>query len=325
MEDCLCLNRDDQRPHDDGPSSQNAVFLHVYDLDSYVAKVNAVTRHVTQSGAFHVGLQVYSDEWSFGQHDDFSSGVTCNRPKEHIFHVYRETVYQGETELSRAEVWLLLERMKPEWPGNCYQLLERNCISFADALCMELGVRRVPDWITRLPRQGAGLAQGIRSGIAGFKEGMSLLTFQPQENEDDEDNEAVPPVDSSRSPVMYPCSSRRFSAHAQGDRPIGINGINDRDLISRMSRSSDFIPLDSGTLQGSKAGVKTAKDAEAARGRAATAPASDSLSSTAGSQLSTHRTLTSMSRDKDRERYRELARGIERHSLSADPVSSYSI
>jgi len=330
MEDCLCLNRQDEprSQKDDGASSQNAVFVHVYDLDSYIAKVNAVTRHITQSGVFHVGVQVYSDEWSFGQHDDISSGVTCNRPKEHLFHVYRETVFQGDTDLSRAEVWLLLERLKPEWPGNSYHLLQRNCISFADALCIELGVKRIPEWIIRLPRQGAGLAEGIRSGIAGFKEGMSLLTFQEPAYEEEDDEEYDETMaghrrDSLRAPLTYQDSARRTPAPAQIDRPLGINGINDRELIERMSRSSDFIPLTSNVLKGKKAGAKEGKEKQQQRSsgvreRPETAPSPAAVSTTASnaSQLSTHRTITTMSRDKDRERYRELAKGIERHSLS---------
>lgn len=169
MDECLCLSRTEEKINEDA-IQESAVLLHVYDLDSVTSKVNAVTRHVAQSGVFHVGVQVYGDEWSFGQHDDISTGVTCNRPKEHCFHVYRESVHMGDTDLSRAEVWLLLERLKPEWPGNSYHLFQRNCITFADVLCHELGVSRVPEWVWRLPRHGAGLAEQIKTGIQNLRE-----------------------------------------------------------------------------------------------------------------------------------------------------------
>lgn len=180
---CICLNRDEDKLPEVAPA-ENAVFLHVYDLDSVTAKINVVTRHMAQSGVFHVGVQVYNDEWCFGQHDDYVTGVTCTKPKGHLFHVYRESVYMGETDLSRAEVWLLLERLKPEWPGNSYHLFQRNCITFADVLCHELGVKRVPEWVWRLPRHAAGLGESIKSGMqtlneldetVGFSEGVKAI------------------------------------------------------------------------------------------------------------------------------------------------------
>lgn len=254
--------------------------LHVYDLDSLTGKVNAVTRHLAQSGVFHVGVQVYGDEWSFGQHDDVTTGVTCNKPKEHFFHVYRESVYMGDTDLSRAEVWLLLERLKPEWPGNSYHLFQRNCITFADVLCHELGVNRVPEYVWRLPRHGAGLAEQIKTGLAqlrefdeavgvssgwnamkngGYNAGKALGIVQknPQQrhlaNGIDEDapwpdgrddyGGLPPPLPTGEDGRNYSRSSSFADSHDGGRGHIMSRAGNDAELIERMSRSSDAIPL----------------------------------------------------------------------------------
>jgi len=318
MEDCLCLNREDDRYGDERDTdSENAVYLHVYDLDSVTAKMNAVTRHMAQSGVFHVGVQVYSDEWSYGQHDDITSGVTCNRPKEHLFHVYRETVFMGDTDLSRAEVWLLLERLKPEWPGNGYHLFHRNCISFADALCIELGVRRVPEWILRLPRQGAGLAEGIKNGVqtmrdidetlgvssglagvrSGVNRGLSALGLQNPAARDEEDYDLGP---SAR--LSMPVESNLDHEAMERRRCSAPPFCTDRELIERMSRSSDHIPLNASTLKAKKE-KKIAKEDRLDSGR---------IPNGASGPLS-HRSMT---REREKERYRALAQGIEKHSMA---------
>lgn len=250
--------------------------LHVYDLDSLTGKVNAVTRHLAQSGVFHVGVQVYGDEWSFGQHDDITSGVTCNKPKEHFFHVYRESVYMGDTDLSRAEVWLLLERLKPEWPGNSYHLFQRNCITFADVLCHELGVNRVPEYVWRLPRHGAGLAENIKSGLqqlrefddaigvssgwnamknGGNKVGRALGLVPKNSSRRDRNGYGdggdppwrddfgglPPPLPGGEDGRNYSRSSSFADDNGRGTAMSRVG--NDAELIERMSRSSDAIPL----------------------------------------------------------------------------------
>lgn len=288
MDDCLCLNREEEK-FNEAAYPESAVLLHVYDLDAVTSKVNAVTRHVAQSGVFHVGVQVYGDEWSFGQHDDDSTGVTCNRPKEHYFHVYRESVYMCDTDLSRAEVWLLLERLKPEWPGNSYHLFQRNCITFADVLCHELGVKRVPEWVWRLPRHGAGLAEQIKTGMQtlrefdeavgvtsgmskiqnGMNRGLTMVGLNknpPRDSFEDVDDEPLWPGHANHEYRGHGLPPPLPRHEADGQERLGAhwtnNGVDrcnsfgsrspnplllsdDAELIERMSRASDAIPLSS--------------------------------------------------------------------------------
>jgi len=319
------LNRDVPARYDDSSAPmESAVYVHVYDLDAVTSKYNSLAYHMG-SGVFHVGVQIYNDEWSFGQHDDFCSGITCNKPKEHLFHIYRESLYQGDTDLSRAEVWLLLERMKPEWPGNSYHLFNRNCQSFADELCQELGVKPLPDWIMRLPKQGVVLAEGISSGVQtmreidetlgvssgmrhmrhGVRKGMSALGLQApprspsQSSRDHSDSEEESQVGSS-VPGGYRRNEydiRRFSAPIL-DRPLGMNDV---ELIDRMSKSSDFIPLDPQTIS------KKRVDFKKSPGKGGY-PMSDAGED--APPLNSYRALT---QEKEKERSRQLARGMEAH------------
>eukprot|EP00439_Symbiodinium_sp_Y106_P072385 s2129_g13.t1 len=59
--------------------------------------------------------------------------------KECSSHSYREAVDMGFTPLSSDEVRSVLGRLALDWPGTGYDLLRRNCCSFCNVLCIELG------------------------------------------------------------------------------------------------------------------------------------------------------------------------------------------
>ena len=50
-----------------------------------------------------IPAEVYGDEWSFGQTLEGGTGVVADVPRKHPVHVYRESIFVGETPLSRAE------------------------------------------------------------------------------------------------------------------------------------------------------------------------------------------------------------------------------
>jgi hypothetical protein len=153
---------------DDAPSERD-VYLNVYDLNSAATPINGLARLFAPSckswwGAFHVGVEVYGDEWSFGQTLEGGTGVVADIPRKHPVHIYRESVFVGETTLSRAEVWAILCKLKLEWPGDSYDILNRNCITFSDEFTKCLGVGRVPEWMTKLQEN----LSGFGSFLSGF-------------------------------------------------------------------------------------------------------------------------------------------------------------
>jgi len=136
------------------------VLVRIYDLGkTFVTRGawNSVTRSY---GAFHSGVQVYGREWSFGMTlDDVSTGVTWNPPGKNEDHSFRETISMGYTSMSRDEVGRLIYDMSREWLGCKYNMLTRNCHSFADEFCRSLGVGQIPSWVNDLATSGAAAVE----------------------------------------------------------------------------------------------------------------------------------------------------------------------
>mmetsp|Transcript_57322 Transcript_57322/g.153512 ORF Transcript_57322/g.153512 Transcript_57322/m.153512 type:complete len:254 (-) Transcript_57322:51-812(-) len=125
------------------------VFLNVYDLNEDWVRANRLFRdNLKIGGAFHTGVEVHGQEWSYGQ-----EGVSSVQPRAHEVHIYRQSIDMGLTGKSPAEVLELIERkVMPYWDGGEYDLLHRNCCSFADFLCRRLVDKRIPAWVNRFPK-----------------------------------------------------------------------------------------------------------------------------------------------------------------------------
>lgn len=132
----------------------NYVLLNIYNvsgLDS-VRRMNALStlrNHVFFGGVFHVGVQIYDYEWSYGATKNDCSGVTRCIPRSDKFHTYRATVCMGESRLDVDEVASLLLDMIDRWRGKDYSFVEHNCLDFANELCVKLGVGKIPRWADR--------------------------------------------------------------------------------------------------------------------------------------------------------------------------------
>lgn len=131
------------------------VILHVYDLgtDSAVGKVNQLLG-VVGSCLCHTGVEVYAQEWSYGGGDEPGTGVFCVKPGCCLEHTHREALTMGHTSLDKRAVQEVISRMKAEWQLEDYEMLQRNCTHFSNALCLELGVGPVPDRFSNLAQAG---------------------------------------------------------------------------------------------------------------------------------------------------------------------------
>jgi len=140
------------------------VTLHIYDVsgDARVQWVNELFRPVG-TGVFHAGVEIYGEEWSFGYRLELGTGVFSCHPMQNPAHRYREPFLMGNTDLTKGEVRELLQRFEGEWHGLDYDLLSRNCTHFCDALCRELGVGRIPGWLSNLADTGATLVDGVKT------------------------------------------------------------------------------------------------------------------------------------------------------------------
>jgi len=155
---------------DESDSGQEQVVLHIYDVfsDDRVQAVNDVFRAVG-SGAFHAGVEVIGQEWSYGYTPCHTGIVFCD-PMGNTAHRYREAIVMGKTKLSAEQVENLLEEMAKEWPGTDYDLLQHNCCHFCDAFCRRLGVGPLPVWVTNLAVVGANLVAGVSGAATAVNE-----------------------------------------------------------------------------------------------------------------------------------------------------------
>jgi len=79
----------------------------------------------------------------------------------------------GDTILSRMQVLELIEHLKPEWSGDTYSLIRKNCINFADQFSCLLGVGSVPDWVRSLQDSAVRASYHIDSTVATVRIGWS--------------------------------------------------------------------------------------------------------------------------------------------------------
>jgi len=140
----------------------NIVLVNIYDLGSddlgkTINQITTMNDSLMVGGVFHAGIEVYGYEWSFARIEDECSGVWRTMPRMEMGHKYRGTMPLGSTKLSQAQVWTLMHRLGKEWPSAEYDLLRRNCLSFCNALCEELGVRSIPGWVDRAPRAASAV------------------------------------------------------------------------------------------------------------------------------------------------------------------------
>lgn len=112
-------------------------------------------------GAYHTGTVVYGKEFGFGGHPFPTSGIFQTEPlgvtpvgDEFTF---KESLYMGQTYLSKKAVERLLISLADEFRGDAYHLLHYNCNHFTAHFVKLLCNRTLPSWINRLARFASGL------------------------------------------------------------------------------------------------------------------------------------------------------------------------
>lgn len=143
-----------------------AIAAHVYDLRG-VESSNDATLELGM-GVFHVGVEVFGVEWSFGcvVGGDLITGIYPVRPKRCPIGRYRESIYLGEARAHDARrVWSLIESFTETWIGKEYHPLHKNCVHF----CEELHASGVQLWGSSPDGRPNGSEQWDRSpkGVMG--------------------------------------------------------------------------------------------------------------------------------------------------------------
>jgi hypothetical protein len=103
---------------------EQSVYLHIYDLNENVSKLNDCTIHLG-FGAFHTGVEVFNRELSFGYPNGMISfsvadripsdllGIFICKPKQAATGaIYRKSILMGTVSVTNSEVLEMLKQMK---------------------------------------------------------------------------------------------------------------------------------------------------------------------------------------------------------------------
>lgn len=131
-----------------------AVYLNVYDV-SHGETIHHVNELLASTysplkfgGIFHVGVQIFNEEWNYGS-SRIGSGVTSVVPRSDHQHRFKQQVRLPNTMLSVSSIEKVIARLYHDYCGTDYNVIERNCCHFAEDLCHRLGVGPIPAWVQR--------------------------------------------------------------------------------------------------------------------------------------------------------------------------------
>jgi PPPDE putative peptidase domain len=139
--------------------------------------------HSMGTGAYHVGIDINGVEYSYGATSmPLVSGVFSCMPRRSPGYQYRTTIDFGERTLIKKS-WVctrdtttgkssatkyqevqrfvdgreVIKEMATEYMGIDYDLLRKNCVTFASDACIRLGVKEheIPTWFRNLCESGA--------------------------------------------------------------------------------------------------------------------------------------------------------------------------
>ena len=148
------------------------VSVSIYNLSS----ANILLSLVGLGGAYHAGLVIGDREFCFSFANPGLSGIyTCQIGSVKAGGaVFRETIDIDDVPLSVAQCEQILREMIPEWMGETYSLLNKNCTHFVSCALSRLGVQKtLPSWVSILSGIGSNFLPSNfgRDAVAeGFRE-----------------------------------------------------------------------------------------------------------------------------------------------------------
>lgn len=159
--------------------------LHVYDLVATNTQLdlwgyhfpvgqvfNALNSslHSIGTGAYHVGLEVNGVEYAYGANPTKGlTGIFRCKPKHSPGYQYRTTIDFGNRVVKKqlsepnpefkavVDGQIIIREMVNEYLGTDYDLLRKNCCTFAHDACLRLGIKEdeIPTWFHNLAAVGA--------------------------------------------------------------------------------------------------------------------------------------------------------------------------
>lgn len=84
-----------------------------------------------------MGIEVYGVEWSYG-YCEKGSGIFAVEPHHCSLGPFSEKVFLGESSLRADDVIRILHRLRVEWNGPDYNVMNHNCVVFSRELLKEI-------------------------------------------------------------------------------------------------------------------------------------------------------------------------------------------
>ena len=131
-------------------TSKEMVYLNVYDLHQANEYLHSVGL-----GAYHSGVEVGGKEWTFAGGP--GAGIFYHTPREAPGGqaTYRESIEMGEITNYVENVARAKAELDPEFGEEDYNILNKNCNHFAEALIYKLTGKNVPGYVNRLAFMGS--------------------------------------------------------------------------------------------------------------------------------------------------------------------------
>lgn len=211
------------------------VVLNVYDL---------IEQTPICCGFFHTGVEVNGVEFSFAG----GAGVYDCTPRSAPDGRFRESIVLG-TIASSAVAVAALDRVRPEFHGDAYSLIFRNCNDFSSAFAKAMLGHDIPGWVNRLARLGrmwpihCFLPAHMKAGASGAPGDAPLLSRRQQRSE----------------PVIFQGSGNTLSGASTGGGCRGPGG-----LLSRLRGAFSRGPAVEGGAEALVAGGGDARELRAA-------------------------------------------------------------
>ncbi|CDJ59171.1 hypothetical protein, conserved [Eimeria maxima] len=130
------------------------VYLNIY-------KIDGSPECCAPCGLYHTSVQIGELEYSFGE----STGVVCSEhnPRVDGIHSFADGTYQyslhmGSCNLTVSELYNVIINFRKAFTGSSYNLLNKNCNHFSDALLKAVVGKGIPPHINRASRYGKWLS-----------------------------------------------------------------------------------------------------------------------------------------------------------------------
>jgi len=171
----------------------------VVEIGKCFANMNSAL-HAVGTGVYHVGVEINGVEYAYGATSiPHQTGVFTCFPRLSPGYQYRTTIDLGERPLIRRS-WVsvpskddsqltvfrevedfvpgrtVMKEMAREYMGTDYDILRKNCCTFARDACLRLGVpeEEIPTWFCNLAESGALTQDAVRATVDPITSVLSL-------------------------------------------------------------------------------------------------------------------------------------------------------